>query len=367
MTGLNFPFQRHLRTFERRANHQPCRQTRSITGLAWCLMAAIVGLSLSANGAPARENVVASIKPVHSLVSAIMQGVAEPHLIVRSADSPHTYSLRPSDATALQNAALVFWVGPGLETFLAKPIKTLARKAKTVELAEAPGLTLLKVREGGAWEAHHHHGEEGADSDHDDKDGEEHHEGHAGDTHMGDTHMGDAHAGVNMHVWLDPKNAIAMAKAISQALQKTDAAHAGIYARNTRKLIDRLQKLETEIAATLSPVRARPFLVFHDAYQYLEHRFGLNAIGSVTINPESTPSAKRIVEVRAKIRKLAGVCVFAEPQFSAALVKSIVKGTNARTATLDPIGAGLEPGPDLYFKLMLGNARALKKCLSPTG
>ncbi len=319
---------------------------------------ASVAIAAAASGATAAPNVVVSIKPVHSLVAAIMQGVGEPQLIVDGAASPHTYSLRPSNARTLEKADLVFWVGPGLEAFLQKPLEALASKATVVELEDAKGLEKLPFREGGPFEAHDH-GEEGH--------GE--HEGHAeeagahdhGHDHGHDDHE---HGAYDTHLWLDPANAKAMAQEIETALITADAGNAAIYQANTKKLIDDIDALDTEIANTVKPVKDKPFIVFHDAYQYFEHRYGVKTAGSITVSPETLPGADRVSQMQEKVRQLGATCVFAEPQFEPKLISVITEGTAAKSATLDPEAATLEPGPDLYFKLMRAIAGSLKDCLS---
>lgn len=308
------------------------------------LSAALLALLAATPALASPPKVVASIKPVHALVSAVMQGVGEPTLIVRGAASPHTYALKPSDARALAEADLVFWIGPELEGFLAKPLEATATKADAVELLETPGLTLLDAREGGAWEPHDH--------------GHSHKEGQG---HKGGEENG--HGGVNTHVWLDPGNARVMVGAIADALAGTDAANADAYRANAARTVQALDALDAELKATLAPVRDKPFVVFHDAYQYFQARYGLNGVGAVTVNPERRPSAKRLSDIRARIKTLGAACVFAEPQFEPALVDTIVQGTKARKGVLDPEGAELADGADLYPALLRNLAAALKDCL----
>ena len=316
------------------------------------LSAALLAMACSANArAP---DVVVSIKPVHALVAAIMQGVGEPGLIVEGANSPHTYSMKPSNARALQNANLVFWVGPGLEAFLTKPLEALGAKATQVELSEAPGLTRLKFREGGAFEAHDH-GEEGHDHD----DGDEDHD-HAAGGH--DHHHDEGE--FDMHLWLDPMNAKAMAAEIEKALVKADPDNAATYSANARALDEKLDALDKELAQTVAPIRDKPFIVFHDAYQYFEHRYHVRVAGSITVSPETLPGAERIAEIHKKVRELGATCVFAEPQFEPKLVQVVLEGSSAKAGTLDPEAATLPQGPDLYFQLMRGIATSLKTCLS---
>ena len=284
--------------------------------------------------------VVASIKPVHSLVSAVMAGVGEPHLIVRGHSSPHTFTMRPSDAAALEDADVVFMIGDTMETALAGPVESLAGDARVVRLANAPGLVRRPLREGGAFEEHEHdsHGYQGED----DEDGP-----------------------FDMHVWLDPLNGWSMALAIAGALTEADPANAATYEANLDALLHRLDHLTEDIAEEVAPARGVPFLVFHDGYRYFEDRFGLSAVGSLVISPERPPGARRISELRDKVQELGVVCVFDEPQFDERLVRTVIEGSDVRVGTVDPLGAAIEDGPELYFTLLGNMAAAFKDCLAP--
>ena len=346
---------------------------------------------------------VASIKPIHSLLAGVMDGVGRPALLVPGGASPHTFSLRPSDAKALEDAGIVVWVGEDLESFLVQPLDALASDAYILELSRAEGITLLRMREGGAWDEHDDHGEGGEmeeDEDHaeehedegehhDDKDEEEgeHHDDEEGDEDEGEHHdeeEGDRHAdgddeegGVhvhhedghehhtgeyNMHLWLDPANAEVIVDSMAGALSRLDPERTGVYEENAAAVKARLRALDEELEEAFAPVQDRGFIVFHDAWQYLDTRYGLRAVGSVTVSPDQAPGAARLAEIREKIVEAEATCVFAEPQFEPRLVRTLVEGTGAATGTLDPLGAALEDGPDLYFDLMRENARAFRAC-----
>lgn len=315
------------------------------------LLFASVAMITSSN-AMAAPNVVVSIKPIHSLVAAVMAGVGEPALIVDGGASPHTYNLKPSNARAIESADVVFWVGDGLEKFLEKPLQSLGSKATVVELDDAKGLEKLPFREGGPFEGHDHGEHEGHD--------------HAAHDHGSHEHEGHDHdeGEFDMHLWLDPANAKAMAFEIEKTLITADPQNAQAYQQNTKKLIEDLDALDKEIVATVAPIKDKPFIVFHDAYQYFENHYGVKTAGSITVSPESIPGAERIKQIHAKVKELNATCVFAEPQFEPKLVNVVIEGTNAKSATLDPEAATLEAGPDLYFKLMRGIATSLKNCLS---
>ena len=307
--------------------------------IAKFLLPSIIAVA-SVNMAVAQPNVAASIKPIHSLVSSVMEGVAVPLLLVE-AGSPHTYSLKPSQAKYLQEADAIFWVAHDVETVLEKPLDSIPKNTVVVELGETEGLVELSFREGGLFDSHGH-------DDHDD---------HA----KNDDH---GHSEHDPHFWLDPLNAKVMVREIQSQLSSMDPVNAARYESNAKKTEARLDELVTEIEAELAGLQGREFITFHDAYQYFESRFGVRAIGTITVSPEVMPGAKRLKELRAKIKKSKATCVFSEPQFEPKVVEVITSGTSARTGVLDPLGVELKPGPDLYPTLIKQMAKALKACLS---
>ena len=318
-------------------------------------------LTASMTTAFADVRVVTSIKPVHSLVAAVMQGAGTPDLIVEGAGSPHTYALKPSQAKQLQEADLVFWMSNDLEAFLEKSIDGIATKAVSVPLMESRGLMTLGFREGGAFDDHGH--DEHDDHDKDDDHDHEKHDDH--DDH--EKHNEHDHGEVDPHVWLDPENAKAMVHEIEEALAKADPANAATYESNAEAVMAKLDSLVAEIDSELQPVKGRGYIVFHDAYQYFENRFGVSAIGSITVSPEVLPGAERISDLQEKVRSLDATCVFSEPQFEPKLVATVTENTNARTGVLDPLGAAIDKGPNLYFTLIRNMASSLKNCLLGSG
>ena len=323
------------------------------TTILWALS------SLGVSAANADVSVVTSIKPVHSLVSSVMQGVGSPTVIIEGAGSPHTYSLKPSQAKQLQDADLVFWMGDELETFLEGPIQNIAKNAKSITLIESHGLKKIKFREGGMFDAHDDHDDHGHD-----KHAKDDHDDHGKDKHAKDDHDDHGHGEFDPHVWLDPINAKAIVHEIEEALVKADPKNAKKYEANADRTAGELDQLVKELRAQLEPVQEKGFIVFHDAYQYFEQRFGVSAIGSITVSPEVMPGAERVSDLRNKIRDLKATCVFSEPQFEPKLATTLVEGTDARTGVLDPLGASMTKGPDLYFQLVREMARSLKECLS---
>ena len=288
-------------------------------------------------------NVVTSIKPVHSLVSGVMEGVATPDLIIDTGGSPHTYSLKPSQARQLQNADIVFWISPKLEAFLEKPIESIATNALVLQLLETDGVIKVSFREGGAFDAHDHD-----DDDHDDHD--DHDEHHEDET--------------DPHLWLDPLNAAILVDHIADVLSDSDPDNKQTYEANADAMLTKLDQLVDDVTTELKPVQDRGYIVFHDAYQYFERRFNVSAIGSITVSPEVLPGADRIRELQEKVASLDASCVFSEPQFEPRLVSTITENTNAGTGVLDPLGSSIENGPDQYFQLIRDMSSSLKECLA---
>lgn len=371
------------------------------------VLATAVGLTLGLSG-PATANealdVVVTIKPVHSIAAAVMGGAGTPKLLLEGATSPHSYALKPSDARNLSAADVVVRVDEGLETFLIKPIESLSSEARVVTLSKAPEVKLLPIREGGAFEEHahdhgdgeshgheheHDHGDKHAhkddhdhshdhshDHDHDKaKAGEHKHDEHAHDheahAHDKDGHAhdakaseaGHAHGAHDPHIWLSPANAAAMADHLASVFAELRPDEAERFKANAESFKGRLQKLEADLKETLAPVKDKPFIVFHDAYQYFEDQYGLQAAGSITLSPAQQVGASRIKEIREKIQEASATCVFSEPQFEPKLVETVTEGTDASSGVLDPLGAELEAGPDQYFQLMTNLGESLTKCL----
>lgn len=288
----------------------------------------ILATLLTAKGAlAAPPRVAVDIAPLHSLAAQVMAGLGDPILILPPGASPHDYAMRPSQAAALSEAELVIQVGGGLAPWFEKARAALTSDAADLAIASAPGVTLLPVREGGAFDADHH----------------------------------DHESPFDPHLWLDPENARAALTAIATALSAADPANAAAYAANAKAGRARLDALMIEIEALLAPVRGRPYLVFHDAYQYFTRRFDMPELGAIASSDAAQPGAARIATLRALAAD--AVCVFAEPQFAPRLLATVTEGTGARLATLDPAGAGLAPGPEFYGKLLRNLAADLADCL----
>ena len=290
--------------------------------------------------------VAVDIAPVHSLVARVMDGIGKPDLIIQPGASPHEYSLRPSEASALQAADLVFWIGPDLTPWLTDTIGTLASDAVVTELMEADGTIELEFREGALFEAHDHD-DHGDDDDHDEA--ESGHEGHD-------------HGAHDPHAWLSPKNAMNWLNVIAGRLSAVDPDNAGAYFANAAAGRTEIETLIGEVTATLDPVRGGQFIVFHDAYQYFEMDFDFPASGAISVSDASDPSPARIAKIQARIAEQGIDCVLAEPQFNPGLVATVLDGTDAQTGILDPLGSDLEPGPAFYPQLIRNLSTALAGC-----
>lgn len=311
----------------------------------WPIAVAATALAvlMTANAAFAEPKVVVTIKPIHSLVTQLMDGIATPKLLVEGSASPHSFSLRPSGVRAIHAADVFVRVSEDLEPFTRKVAKSLPEKVQLVTLVDAPNLKLL--------DSHHDHHDE--------------HDDHGGaDEHHGDEPEADSEPQpVDAHIWLDPDNAKAIVAYLAQILSERMPENAEKVQANAKSLTAELDALTAEIAAQTEPVKDKPFIVFHDAYHYFQSRFGLTAAGSITISPQVQPSAKRLIELRDKIRSMKVACVFAEPMFQPNLVAAVTEGLDVRTGTLDPDGAMLKPGADLYVTMMRNLAGELSSCL----
>ncbi|EME67849.1 ABC-type Zn2+ transport system, periplasmic component/surface adhesin [Paramagnetospirillum caucaseum] len=296
------------------------------------LAAALFLLGLAAPAAAEVPAVLVSIKPLHSLVASVMAGMGEPGLIVSGSASPHGYAMKPSDARAAEKARLVVWVGKDFESWLERP---LARRKDSLSMMSLPGLIRLDSREGGVWA----------------KGGHDHH-GHG---------KGDE---TDPHVWLDPRNAILLVGAVAERLAALDPAHAARYAANAEATRRRLEDMDREIAARLAPLTQRPYVVFHDAHQYFEARYGLSPAGAITVDPERPPGAKRMAQLRDRLRKAGAACVFGEPGAPSATAAMLAESAGVRLGQLDPEGLLVAAGPDSYVQQMTGLAAVLAECLS---
>ena len=328
------------------------------------LILSILSLASFITPVNADVKVVASIKPLHSLASYLMDGVGKPDLIVEGYGSPHGFSMKPSHAKILQNADLIFWVGEDLEIFLEKPLSSIAKKAEKIELMEIKGLNVLIFRERNIFDEHDHddhddHGKKEDDHDdheHDDHDKKEEHADH--DDHDG--HEGHAHGEYDPHIWLDPMNAKVILNKMVEHLIENDAKNASKYKSNLKNAFKDIDKLTADVKADLSKSTAS--IVFHDAYQYFEERFDINILGAFTVNTDVMPGAEQLSEIREIIEHDKVSCIFSEPQFNPDIINAVAKDMDIKTGILDPLGATLNPGKNLYFDLIRNMSDSFKGC-----
>ena len=292
-------------------------------------------------------NVAADIAPVHSLVSRVMEGVGAPKLVIKSGASPHDYRLRPSEAKALQDADLVFWMGEELTPWMNGALETLASKASITTLLDQEGVTLHDFRESALFEAHDH-------DDHDDHDDDKDHKDHKDH---------DDHGGHDPHAWLSPENAKLWLNIIASKLSVADPQNAASYFMNAAAGQAEMEEMIVEVNVMLKPVQGGKFVVFHDAYQYFENDFDFYASGAISLGDSSDPSPARIQKVQKRIRDEGIQCVLAEPQFNEGLVVTVMEGSEATASVIDPLGAELNTGPNLYTQLIKNMAKTLRDCL----
>ena len=331
------------------------------------------------------KGVITTIQPINSLVSAVIGDTGKTISLIPADISPHEYKLKPSDAKKMQEANIIFFVSNHLESSVTKVFKNLPKNIKIINLLEETGIEHLAIRDNEAWERHDHHGHEDHDDhdkkhdDHDDHDkhGKKHddhddHDKHAKkhDDHDDHDKHGKKHddhddheSKDDVHIWLSPDNAIKIVEKVNKELTLLFPDNASKYSENSNKMIDEIKKLKNELAKDLAPIKGKPYVVFHDAYQYFEKTFDLNAVGSVALEGDIASSPKQISFIKDKIKKLNASCVFQEPQFDSKLVKIVVEGTNAQIGTLDPLGVNISGKENFYIQLLKNMAKSLKECL----
>jgi len=292
----------------------------------------IFGLIVTSN-AISRE-IVVSIKPLHSLVSAVTEGSNSVSLVIDGSMTPHNFALKPSHAKLLNNAKVLFYIDDEFESGLKKTVKGLPKSVKVIRVSKMKKLRLLSTRADDNWE----------------EDGHDHHD--------------HGHSSNDLHIWLDPNNAIEIVKSITQELSAIYPENINIYKKNAKNIIKEIKTTDLLIKSMLEPVRNKPYIVFHDAYQYFEKAYSLKSVGSILVDPELPASAKRIIKIRSKIKSLNAHCVFKEPQFRAKIVKTVIDGTTTKIGILDPLGADIKSGPDMYTNLLKNIAENLNACLN---
>jgi len=285
----------------------------------------------------AELNVVTTIKPLHSLISKVMQGLGEPSLIIEGTTSPHSFTLKPSHAKLLEEADLIFWIGEGMETFMEKPLKSIVKDAEVISFMEVDGINKLKFREENIIENY---------DDHDEKDH--------------DSHAGHAHGEFDAHIWLDPINAKEMIHEIAHELSHLDPSNKDKYNKNAESTLLDIDELINNIDQSIN--KDAQFVVFHDAYQYFENRFGITSAGALTLNTDVLPGARQILDIQNIIKEKGVKCIFSEPQFNPKIIETIAKDTGIKTGIFDPLGSKIDADKNQYFILIKNLRDNLKGC-----
>ena len=320
--------------------------------------------------AKAEVNVVTTIKPLHSLVSSVMKGIGEPSLIIEGTNNPHTFVFKPSHAKMIEEADIIFWIGEDLEAFMEKPLDSLAEESQVISFMALSSIEKLKFREKNIFDDHDGHEDEHEghededdhghkDDDHDDDhDGhEDEHEGHDDDHNDAHAH---AHGEFDAHIWLDPVNAKKMVLEIAHELSDLDPNNKVKYENNANATIKSLDELVDSNKKILS--KDISYVVFHDAYQYFEKRFGVIPAGALTLNPDVLPGAKQIADIQDVINDKGIKCIFSEPQYNPKIIETIGNDMKISTGVMDPLGAYIDAGPSMYSDLINGIANSIKDC-----
>ncbi|WP_421336693.1 zinc ABC transporter substrate-binding protein ZnuA [Aeromonas veronii] len=304
------------------------------------LFTALLAVSL-----PVRAiEVLTTIKPLGFIAAAITDGVSEPKVLLPTGASPHDFSLRPSDIRSINSADLVVWVGPELEGFMAKP---LANHPHALTLTQVDGMPLFNYATQDSHDSHDHDDHDHAAHEHGDHD--EGHEGHH-------------HEGVDPHIWLGPTQSKVIAKAIASELGKLDPANQARYDANLAAFDTKVDAKDKVIAGQMKAVNEKGYFVFHEAYGYWERHYGMSSRGHFTVSPERRPGAKTLVDIRKALEEKQASCIYAEPQFSPAVIESVARNTGAKVLLLDEVGELVPLGPDGYPQFMQQLADAFAQC-----
>ena len=303
------------------------------------------------------KGVITTIQPINALVNAVIGNTGGSTSLIPSEVSPHEFKLKPSDVKKLQDGNIIFYISNHLESSITKVFKNLPKNIKIVNLMEETGINHLAIRDNEAWERHDHHDDHDKhakkDDDHDD------HDKHAKKDDDHDDHEKED----DVHIWLDPDNAIKIIQKVNKELSLLFPENSQIYNKNATNITNKITELKSELKEELLSIKDKPYIVFHDAYQYFEKVFGLNAVGSIALEDDVATSPKQISYIRNKIIKSNVSCVFQEPQFDSKLVKTVVEGTDAKIGTLDPLGVDIANKKDFYLQLLRNMSKSLKECL----
>jgi len=287
-------------------------------------------LSLNNVGAQSTANVVVSIKPLHSIVSALMEGVSRPQLLLESSDSAHTFHLKPSQLKLLSKADLVITIGDGFETGLKKTLRNI-KVGSHIIVSEIDGLHLFYFRNP--------------------------------DTNEVDKNEEHEHADNDLHLWLDIDNMQKTAQYISEQLIKIDSNNSNTYENNLVKIHSRLNKLKSKLQQQIAPFRSERYAIFSDTLQYFEKSFQLQKPVIITPYHGARLSIHRTLEARKKMKDLKIKCLLYGPENTSKKVNVLSEGLPIKALRIDILGAKLNAGSDQYFNLMKGLSSQLVECL----
>ena len=287
-------------------------------------------LFLNNVGAQSTPNIVVSIKPIHSIMSALMEGVSRPKLLLESNDSAHTFHLKPSQLNLLSNADLVITIGDSFETGLKKTLGNIKDGSRVI-VSEINDIRLYDFRN--------------VDINEMNKDEHTDHDEH------------------DLHLWLDIDNMIKTAQYISEKLIEIDPENINTYKTNLNKNHSRLNKLKSELKQQLTPLRSEHFAIFSDTLQYFEKSFQLQKPVIVTPYHGARLSIHRTLEARNKMKDLKIKCLLYGPENTSKKVDVLIEDLPIKAVSIDILGAKLNAGSDQYFNLMKGLSSQLLECL----
>lgn len=297
-----------------------------------------------------QPRVLASIKPVQQIATAVLDGIAPVDVLLPPGASPHSYALRPSDRRLIEEATRIYWVGPELETFLQALFDDAGSARALMQDAELQ-LRRYAERDQMAEPAGQSHSEH----DHDQAHGQDHHDQHDDHDH--------GPGSLDTHVWLSPQNALAMARYMAADLGQLYPQHAAQMDDNLQAFATRLAQLDSRLQQRFAALQKRGYFVFHDAYGYFEDHYGLQALGVFSVSHEIQPGARQVNALREQLQHSGAVCVFTEPQFSPRLVHSLTRDLPVRSGVLDPLGVDIAPGSQGYLQTIEQLAESLAGCL----
>lgn len=301
------------------------------------LKTVLLSLILLSSYAAADVPVVVSDTPTtHSLVSSVMGELGTSSVLMPASASPHDYAMRPSEASLLESADIIFWTSSELTPWLARAMRSLASDAQSIELMKAEDTLTLGFRR---------------------------FVNYPGKAEREHSHENLSTVVIDPHGWLDPVNAQKWLKLIANKLSLLDPDNADTYSENAQKEITEIDMLMADIATQLNQLDKRTFIVFHDSYHYFEDRFNFHSTAAISLADSEHPNIKQLNTLRRILADYPGACVFAEPQFSDRLIKTITHGQDVNVGLLDPLGALQLPGASLYRAVVKQLADSLTGCL----